>query len=160
MTGMTSQGMRVNRVRKTQTEGRKMDFGEMVRVGVTAGIPVAITSAVIILVRAGNIATVGQGNGNAVGFGSGGPLAWIGTWAVISLVFGVAATWVYGVVSGRFGWGLPQYLGLALGLAVVLTVLAYMKLYGGEAHPYATEWLGLNFAFAVGFGYLIPTLVE
>lgn len=136
-----------------------MDFGEMVRVGVTAGIVVAIVSALVILVRAGNIAAVVQSNANTVGFGSGGVLTWIGTWTVISLVFGVVATWTFGFLSGRFGWGLSQYLGLALALAAGLTVLAYLKLYGGEAHPYATEWLGLNFAFAAGFGYLIPTLV-
>ncbi len=143
---------------KKNSEVRTMDLGEIVRVGVTAGIAVAIVSALIIWLRAGSIAAVAQSNAGAVGFGSGGLPAWIGTWAVISLVFGVAATWTYGFLSGRFGWGLPQYLGLALGLAAALTVLAYLKLYGGQAHPYATEWLGLNFAFAAGFGYLVPTL--
>lgn len=136
-----------------------MDLGEMVRVGVIAGIAVAVVSALIILLRAGSIAAVVQSNANTAGFGSGGVLTWIGTWTVISLLFGVVATWTYGFLSGRFGWGLPQYLGLALTLAAILTVLAYLKLYGGEAHPFATEWLGLNFAFAAGFGYLIPTLV-
>ena len=158
MTGTTSQGLRGERVMKNK-EGRTMELGEMVRVGVTAGIPVAIVSAVIILLRAGNIAAVGQANANTVGFGSGGLVTWIGTWAAVSLVFGVVATWAYGFLSGKFGWGLPQYLGLALALAAGLTVLAYMRLYGGEAHPFATEWLGLNFAFGAGFGYLIPTLV-
>lgn len=137
-----------------------MELGEMVRVGVTAGIVVAIASALVILLRAGSIAAVAQSNANTVGFGSGGLPAWIGTWAAVSLVFGVAATWVYGFLNGRFGWGLPQYLALAMAFAVALTVLAYLKLYGGQAHPYATEWLGLNFAFAAGFGYLIPTLVN
>lgn len=136
-----------------------MDLGEIVRVGVIAGIAVAFVSALIILLRAGNIAAVVQSNADAVGFGSGGLLTWIGTWAAISLVFGVVATWTYGFLGEKFEWGLPQYLGLALALAAVLTVLAYMKLYGGQAHPFATEWLGLNFAFAAGFGYLIPTLV-
>lgn len=143
---------------KTRKEGRTMELGEMVRVGLIAGIPVAIVSALIILLRAGDIAAAGQANANAVGFGSGGLLTWIGTWAVVSLVFGVVATGVYGFLSGKFGWGLSQYLGLALALAAGLTILGYMKLYGGQAHPYATEWLGLNFAFAAGFGYLIPTL--
>lgn len=135
-----------------------MELGDVVRVGVTAGIPVAIASGAIILLRAGHIAAAGETSVNTVGFGSGGLPAWIGTWAVVSLVFGIVATWAYGFLSGRLGWGLLQYLGFALALATVLTVLAYMRLYGGEAHPYATEWLGLNFAFAAGFGYLIPTL--
>ncbi len=140
-------------------EGKKMELVEIVRVGVAAGIPVAIASALIILLRAGNIAAVVRSNANAVGFGSGGPLSWIGTWTLISVVFGAVATWTYAFLSDRFGWGLPQYLGLALVLAAGLTVLAYLRLYGGEAHPYAAEWLGLNFAFAAGFGYLIPTMV-
>lgn len=143
---------------KTNKEGRNMELGEMVKVGVTAAIPVAIVSALVILVRAGNIATVVGANANAVGFGSGGLGTWIGTWTVIALVFGVLATWAYSFLNGKFGWGQAQYLGLSLGLAAVLTVLGYLKLYGGEAHPYATEWLGLNFAFGAGFGYLVPTL--
>lgn len=135
-----------------------MDFGDIVRVGVIAGIAVAIVSALIIWLRAGNIATIVQTNANTAGFGAGGLGSWIATWAVVALVFGVLATWVYDVAATKWAWGMPQYLALAVGLAVVLTVLGYLKLYGGESHPFATEWLGLNFAFAVGFGYLVPTL--
>lgn len=135
-----------------------MELGEMVKVGLIAAIPVAIVSALIILARAGNIASVVQANANTAGFGPGGVGAWIGTWTIIALAFGVLATWAYSFLNGKFGWGQAQYLGLALGLAAVLTVLGYMKLYGGEAHPYATEWLGLNFAFGAGFGYLVPAL--
>ena len=143
---------------RTKTEGQKMELGEIVRVGVLAGIAVAIVSALIIWLRAGNIQEVAQANPNTVGFGAGGLAGWIATWAVIAVVFGIVATWVYDFAATKLSWGLPQYLGLAVGLAVVLTVLGYLNLYGGQSHPFATEWLGLNFAFGVGFGYLIPTL--
>ncbi len=139
-----------------------MDLGEIVRVGVLAGIAVAVVSALFIWLRAENIAAVVQTNADAVGFGSGGSGnlgTWIGLWVAISLVFGVVATWVYDFVATKWNWGMAQYLTLAMGLAVVLTVLAYLKIYGGHSHPFATEWLGLNFAFAAGFGYLIPSLV-
>lgn len=135
-----------------------MNFGDIVRVGVIAGIAVAIVSALIIWLRAGNIGTIVQTNANTAGFGAGGLGSWIATWTVVALVFGVLATWVYDLAATKWDWGMPQYLALAVGLAVVLTVLGYLKLYGGESHPFATEWLGLNFAFAVGFGYLVPTL--
>ncbi len=158
MNGATSQGTRRNGVRKTKTGVQKMDFGDMARVGVIAGIAVAIVSALIIWMRAGNIAAAAAANPNTVGFGFSGLGGWIVLWTVISLVFGLLAAWVYDFVATKWNWGMPQYLGLAVGLAVVLTVLAYMKIYGGQSHPYAAEWLGLNFAYAVGFGYLIPTL--
>lgn len=130
-----------------------MDFGQMARVGVLAGIAVAIVSALIIWLRAENITAVAAANPNTLGFGG-----WIVTWTAISLVFGLSAAWAYDFVATKWNWGMPQYLALAVGLAVVLTVLGYLKLYGGQSHPFATEWLGLNFAFGVGFGYLVPTL--
>ncbi len=157
MNGATSQGMRRDQAVGTQ-KVRKMDFGQLARVGVLAGIAVAIVSALIIWLRAGNIAAAAAANPNTVGFGAGGLGGWFVTWTVISLVFGLVAAWAYDFVATKWNWGMPQYLGLAVGLAVVLTVLGYLKLYGGQSHPFATEWLGLNFAFGVGFGYLVPTL--
>ncbi len=135
-----------------------MDFVDLVRVGVIAAIPVAIVSAVIILLRAQNILALIQGNPGTAGFSGTSVFGWIGTWTVVAMVFGVFATWVYGFLAGHWNWGLPQYLILAVVLAAGLTVLGYLKLYGGQSHPFATEWAGLNFAFGVGFGYLIPML--
>ena len=135
-----------------------MDFVDMLRVGVVSGIPVAIASAVVILLRADSILAASRANPATVGFSGTSVAGWIGLWAAVSLAFGVAAAWVYGFLAGRWDWGLVQYLALAVVLAVVLTVLGFLKLYGGQSHPYAVEWAGLNFAFAIGFGYLVPVL--
>jgi len=140
-------------------EVRKMDTFGLVRVGLLAAIPVAIVSAIFIIVRMDAIRAESQ-SAASPGFGGDNVLSWVGMWTAIAFVFGVFAAWVYDFVSNNWGWGMPQYLAVALILGVVLTVLGFLKIYGGQSHPYAVEWIYLNFAFAVGFGYLIPTLAR
>lgn len=135
-----------------------MDFVDMLRVGVIAAIPVAIVSAIVILLRADHILAASQGNTGTVGFSGTSAVGWIGMWTLIAVVFGTFAAWVYQFLASRWSWGLPQYLAVAVVLAAVLTVLGFLKVYGGQSHPYAVEWAGLNFAFGIGFGYLIPVL--
>jgi len=141
-------------------EARKMSILDLVRVGLLAAIPVAIVSAIFIFARTDAIRVENQSANAGAGFGGGSVLGWIGMWTVIAFVFGVLAAWVYDFVSNKWGWGMPQYLALALVLGVVLTVLGFLKIYGGESHPYAVEWTYLNLAYAIGFGYLIPTLAH
>lgn len=136
-----------------------MDMFGLVKVGLLAAIPVAIVSAIFIIVRMDAIRTESQ-SAATPGFGGDSVLKWIGMWTAIAFVFGVFAAWVYDFMSSKWGWGMPQYFAVALILGVVLTVLGFLKIYGGQSHPYAIEWIYLNFAFAIGFGYLIPTLAR
>jgi len=131
----------------------------MIKTGLIAAVPVAIVCALFLLVRADAIKEEVKSDIKAVGFSGQNPLAWIGLWSVIAIAFGVFATWVYTFLVSHWNWGPTQYLTLAAVLATVLSVLAFLKIYNGEMHPFRYEWIGLNYAFAVGFGYLIPRMV-
>ncbi len=136
-----------------------MELMSVIRTGLIAAIPVAIVCALLILIRTGAIHQQIDVGIQTAGFSGHNPLVWIGTWAAIAIVFGIVATWTYGYMSLHWNWGQMQYLALALVLAVGLSILGFVKIFNGQAHPFRLDWIGLNFAFAVGFGYLIPRLV-
>ncbi len=136
-----------------------MELISMIKTGLIAAVPVAIVCALLIWGRSSAIHQEVDGGMQVVGFSGHNPIVWIGSWVAIALVFGVAATWVYGYMSSHWNWGPMPFLALALVLAVVLTMLGFLKIFNGQPHPFRYDWIGLNFAFAIGFGYLIPWLV-
>ena len=82
-------------------------------------------------------------------------------WIGISLFVGVLAVWVYGFVTSNWSWGTHEYLIFALGLALVLSVLAFLPLYeNGKGHILAVPYTILNFVDAIGFSLIIPRLVS
>jgi TRAP-type C4-dicarboxylate transport system permease small subunit len=133
-----------------------MELIEMIKRGLIAAVPVAIVCALFIWARSGAIAEEVRSGIPTVGFSGQNPIIWIGAWAAIAFVFGVLASWGYDYLSTSWNWGPVHYLALAVGLAIVFTVLGFLKIFGGQEHPFRYEWIGLNFAFAIGFGCLIP----
>jgi hypothetical protein len=130
---------------------------EMLKEGLIAGIAVAVVSVGLILLSGQYLHDQSTGLG-ATGDRSSVVSEWMFRWAAVSLVFGVLAAYVFNFTTINFGWNGAQYLLLAVVLMVVLDVLAFVPIYEGKIAPFALEWVGLNGAFAVGFGVLIPKL--
>ncbi len=81
------------------------------------------------------------------------------SYVVASLIFGVAAVVVYGVMEGRYGAAAAtNFLRLGVGAAVVLSLLALVALplmkRGGAA-----EYVALNLLWGLGYGWFLPRLV-
>lgn len=132
---------------------------DMIKAGLIAAVPVAIVCALFIWARSDAIKKEVDSGFQVVGFFGHNPISWIGAWTAIALFFGVLATWTYTYMSSNWNWGPMHYLALAVILGIGLTLLGFMKIFSGQMHPFRYEWIGLNFAFAIGFGYLIPILV-
>jgi uncharacterized BrkB/YihY/UPF0761 family membrane protein len=145
----------------SQGERKKMELinMEIVKNGLIAGAAVAVISAVLIMLFSGYLFQQAKDLGETVQSVTSTALSWIGRWTVISLVFGIVCTAGFAFVSSHWSWGFSQVLLLAIVSAVVLTVLAYMPLYGvSKFAPYANIYSALNFIYALGFGYLVPKL--
>lgn len=136
-----------------------MDLMEIIKTGLIAAVPVAIVCALFIWVRTDAIHKEVDSGLQVVGFSGHNPIVWIGAWIAIAFAFGIAASWVYDYMSTNWNWGLLQYIMLAAIMCVVFTILGFLRIYNGEEHPFRYDWIVLNSAFAIGFGYLIPTLV-
>jgi hypothetical protein len=90
----------------------------------------------------------------------GGLAGFAGKWALIALVFGIAATVGYSFLSGSFGLDASGYMYLALGLATALTLMEFLPIYGTSSFaPHWQVYAVLNFVFAAGFGHLVPRLM-
>ena len=120
-----------------------------------AAAPVCLVVAAVIFLRTGTIENTETA---AVGLGGVTALGWVGTWTIITLAFGVVATAAYDHLSQKRGWNGIEYLTFALSLAVILSTLAFLEIYSGEMHPFRAEYSAFNFAYAAGFGSLIPAL--
>lgn len=136
-----------------------MELVDVIKTGLVAAVPVAIACALFIWARSGAIGEEMKSGMDVAGFSGQNPISWIGTWTAIAFVFGVFASWGYEYLSSNWNWGPTHYLALAVALAIGFTVLGFLKIFNGQEHPFRYEWIGLNFAFAIGFGYLIPRLV-
>jgi cellobiose-specific phosphotransferase system component IIC len=123
--------------------------------GLIAAMPVCLVVAAIIFVRANAIESAESA---AVGLGGDTAIGWVGTWTIITLAFGVVATATYDHLSLRREWNGMQYLSFALSLAIVLSAVAFLRMYEGEMHPFRIEYSALNFAYAFGFGCMVPAL--
>ena len=126
-----------------------------IRRGLIAAVPVCLVVVAILLIRADAIENAKSA---AIGLGGDTATGWIGTWIIITLVFGVVASSVYDYLSTRWGWNGSEYLSFAVSLAVALSALAFLQIYAGEMHPFRIEYSALNFAYAFGFGCAIPVL--
>lgn len=120
---------------------------EMLKSGLISGAVVAAVSAAAVM----SIGALVQENGTAGAAGQ---------WAAVSVVFGIVAAFAYVVLSGTFGLGWTGYLGLALGMAAVLTAMELLPMYGGSAFaPHWQTYAALNFIYALGFGLMVPWLM-
>lgn len=136
-----------------------MELFGLIRTGLIAAVPVAIACALFIWARASAIHEEVDSGLQVVGFFGHNPIAWIGVWATIAFVFGIGASWVYDYMLTNWNWGSVQYFAIAAILCIGLSLLGFLRIYNGQEHPFRYEWIGLNSAFALGFGYLIPKLV-
>jgi xanthosine utilization system XapX-like protein len=71
-----------------------------------------------------------------------------------ALGFGLLAGWVYSQVEDRSDTPANIYLVMAIGIAVVLSILAILT----RKEGLAAEKIAANFIFALGFGLLGPWL--
>ncbi|WP_147654243.1 hypothetical protein [Methanomassiliicoccus luminyensis] len=120
---------------------------ETMKDGLIVGAAVGAVSAVAVMAIGPHLTDV---SGNVAG--------WAGKWALISVVFGVFAAIAYGALSQQWDWGPQHFLVLAAGLAVALTAMEFLPIYGGGFAPNWQLYTVLNFVYALGFGYLIPLL--
>ncbi len=122
---------------------------ETIKSGLMAGAAVAVVSAIA-------VAAIGT----LVHDQDGGLLVFAGRWAAISLAFGVVAAVGYSLLHGSFGLDASGYLCLGAGLAIALTALEFLPIYGGSSFaPHWQVYAALNFVFALGFGHLVPRLM-
>lgn len=122
---------------------------ETIKSGLIAGSAVAVVSVVAVA----SIGTLVQDH-------DGGLIGFAGKWAAITLAFGFVAVMGYSLMHGSFGLDASGYLYLATGLAIALTVLEFLPIYGGSSFaPHWQVYAALNFVFALGFGHLIPKLM-
>jgi hypothetical protein len=122
---------------------------EMIKSGLMAGAAVAAVSGLAVMALS---TVVGDLRTDA--------LVFAGKWAGIALAFGVVAAFAYSFVRTQWAWGGEEYLLLAVALAAVLTAMEFLPIYGPQAlAPHWQAYAVLNFAFALGFGHLVPRLM-
>jgi hypothetical protein len=122
---------------------------ETIKSGLMAGAAVAAVSAITVA----SIGTlVHDTDGDLAGFA--------GKWAAISLVFGIVAALGYSLIHSSFGLGASGYLYMATGLAVALTAMEFLPIYGTSSFaPHWQVYAALNFVYALGFGLLVPKMM-
>ena len=131
---------------------------DMIKDGLLAGAAIAMVSVVLILLSGqylfdqSAVVTGIDGDRSTV------TSEWMLRWAAVSVVFGVLAAYAFNFATVNLAWNGAQYLLLSVAIMVVLDVMAFLPIYDGKIAPYAFEWIGLNAAFAIGFGVLIPKL--
>lgn len=81
--------------------------------------------------------------------------------AIAALVFGLVAISVYAWVVGRWPDTAPQiYLGLGVGLAILLSIAGVIvPSILGRRGP-VVAWTLMNFLWGVGYGWLLPMLLR
>lgn len=81
--------------------------------------------------------------------------------AILAVVFGLVATSVYAWVAGRWPDTAPQiYLGLGVGLAVLLSIAGVIVPSILKKRGPVVAWTVLNFLWGVGYGWLLPLLLR
>lgn len=131
-----------------------MAFLDLLWVGLLSGVPVGLIIGLVVTLRAGTSPILKQlklpwGKGKSLAFYWGGSL-------FLAIIAGVIGAWVYGYVSSTWGWDATAFLLLGLGLAAILSVLAFLPLYQGKRMTGAVDVSILNFIVGVGFGVLVP----
>lgn len=121
-----------------------------IRAGLLAAIPLALIGIVFMLLRGQSLVDmIKAGSDESAGMTD---RQWfylmLGALVVMPFIFGVLAGMVYRWVGGQ-----AIFLGLATGLAVLLTILAWTSHTPGPALKTV-----MNFLVALDFGLLIPLL--
>ncbi len=81
-------------------------------------------------------------------------------WGGCSLMVGIVGVWLWNNATTKWSWDSGQYMMLTLGVAVALSVLAFMPIYGNsKGHPMAIPFTALNFVQAIYFPLMIPRLL-
>lgn len=124
---------------------------DLLLVGLYSGVPVGIGIGIVATARAKTLRTLLKGVPGMDKL----PTVWAFS-IVFAILLGLIAAWVYDFLASTSGWGSTAYLALAIGLAVVLSVLAYLPLYRGKRMENALEVSLLNFVVGIGFGLLVP----
>jgi hypothetical protein len=124
---------------------------DLLQTGFLAGVPVALAISILATARRNTLRTLLKGV----------PLieTAAGIWGfglVIGIFLGVLAAWAYDFVSRSWGWGPTAFLAAGVGVAVLLSIFAYLPFYDGKRMEVALEISILNFVVLVGFGLLVP----
>lgn len=128
-----------------------MKFLDLLWIGARAGVPVGIALGALMTVRRRTLRELLKG----VPFVDKIAPVW-GLAILMGGFLGVVAAWVYDFVRTNWGWSSTTYLALAVGLAILLSVLAFLPVYGGKRMVVAPEISALNLIVGVGFGLLVP----
>ncbi len=128
-----------------------MELTEIVKNGIVAGLPVGIACAAVVaaLIYTGvyKIEDITASQEGAI-------------WMGCTLVVGIMGVWLWNLATAKWSWESTQYLMLIMGIAVGLSVLAFMPVYGGgKGHAMAIPFTVLNFVQAVYFSVMIPKLL-
>lgn len=130
---------------------------DVLRVGLLSGIPVAVVTGLLFMARYRTSPIM-----KTMKLPANKAAAWGGLWAfavVAAFILGVIGAWVYEYVSTNWGWGPTEYLLLGVGLAAILSILAFLPLYQGKRMTGAADISSLNFIVGVGYGLLVPWFV-
>ena len=132
------------------TDGGIMMFSSRLIAGLVASIPLAMVMVVYWLVRSREFIAVLTQNGSVGEITNGQARGlFLGMFVLMAFGFGLASSFVYGWIGSK-----STYLGLALGLATVFSVLAIIS-----RTPLPWDKVFMNFAVAGVLGFLIPFLV-
>lgn len=128
-----------------------MELTEIVKNGIVAGLPVGIACAAVVaaLIYTGvyKVENITASQQAAI---------WMGS----TLVAGVMGVWLWNLATAKWSWESSQYLMLTVGIAVGMSVLAFMPVYGnGKGHAMAIPFTVLNFVEAIYFPMVIPKLL-
>ncbi len=130
---------------------KKMEWTEIMKNGIVAALPVGIACAAVVavLIYTGVYRMPNQTASQQAAI-------WLGC----SLVVGIMGVWLWNLATSRWSWASSQYMMLTLGIAVALSVLAFLPLYGeGKGHPMAVPITALNFVEAIYFPVILSKLL-
>jgi len=128
-----------------------MELLEILKNGIVAGLPVGIACAAIVavLLYTGVYKLADQTASQQASI-------WLGC----TLMVGIIGVWLWNLATARWSWGSSQYMMMTFGIAVALSVLAFMPLYGqGKGHAMAVPITALNFVQAMYFPLVFTKLL-
>jgi len=128
-----------------------MEWMEIVKNGIVAALPVGIACAAVVavLIYTGVYRIPNQTASQQAAI-----------WFGCSIVVGIMGVWLWNLVTSRWSWESSQYMMVTLGIAVALSVLAFMPLYGeGKGHAMAVPITVLNFVEAIYFPVILSKLL-
>jgi|Deesub1362A_J573_1020465.scaffolds.fasta_scaffold03076_1 hypothetical protein len=124
--------------------------------GLLSAIPIGLINALIIYLRANNVVVAVQKDPpfNRMSFQQI-RLLFTAAFGLGMFVLGPLSGLAYQFGVNRWHWQGFTFLGLAVGLAILLSILALVS-----RTPFAGEKIIMNFVVGIGFGLLIPWLTK